>query len=91
MKFPSFNLFYITLEIIPNYCLTVSDTYFMVGTGPRPSGYGTQLGDETGSLRPLAAYNGRTVVLSLPPQLDLLRQAPHVLSVSQSDKAKLFR
>ena len=52
----------------------------MVGTGPRPSGYGTQLGDETGSLRPLAAYNGRTVVLSLPPQLDLFRQAPHVLS-----------
>jgi hypothetical protein len=45
----------------------------MVGTGPRPSGYGSQLSDEAGSVRPLAAYQSRTIVLSLPPHLDFFR------------------
>ena len=47
------------------------ETYFMVGSGGQPSPYGVQIADEEGSMDSLGMYKNRTVILSLPPGLDL--------------------
>ena len=47
------------------------NTFFMVGSGPQPSAYGLQIPDEEGSMDSLGMYKNRTVILSLPPDLDL--------------------
>ena len=47
------------------------DTYFMVGTGSKPSPYGTKVPDETGSLAPLKKYRRESVQLSLPANIDV--------------------
>lgn len=47
------------------------NTFFMVGSGGRPSAYGVQIADEEGSMASLGMYKNRTVILSLPPALDL--------------------
>ena len=47
------------------------DTFFMVGSGQGPSPYGVQLADEEGTMSSLGSYRNRTIILSLPPGLDL--------------------
>lgn len=47
------------------------ETFFMVGPGPSPSPYGVQLTDEEGSMASLRSYKNRTVILSLPPGIDI--------------------
>ena len=54
-----------------HFCFPVSETFFMVGTGPRASSYGTQLSDETGSMRPLTTYRRKSVLLTLPANIDV--------------------
>ena len=55
------------------------DTFFMVGSGTKPGPYGLQIADEEGSMASLGMYKNRTVILSLPPALDL--QAVSWLSI----------
>lgn len=47
------------------------DTYFMVGTGSKPSPYGIKIPDEEGSLAPLKTYRHKSVLLTLPPTIDV--------------------
>lgn len=48
------------------------DTHFTVGTGDRPSPYGTKVPDEEGRMESLKTYRNRTVILTLPPSVDLM-------------------
>ena len=48
------------------------DTYFMVGSGPRPGPFGVKIPDEDGSLEPLGPYRNRTIILTLPDTIDLM-------------------
>ena len=47
------------------------ETFFMVGSGPRPGPFGVAIPDEDGSLEPLGQYKNRTVILSLPGEMEL--------------------
>merc|ERR1711892_382362 len=47
------------------------ETFFMVGTGTRPSPYGEQIPNEGGSMKSLSSYKNKTIILSLPPPLDI--------------------
>ena len=46
-------------------------TRFTLGQGSRPGPHGVALPDEDGSSRSLNAYRNRTIILSLPPSIDL--------------------
>ena len=48
------------------------DTYFMVGSGPRPGPFGVKIPDEEGSMNPLGSYKNRTIILTLPDSMDLM-------------------
>ena len=47
------------------------ETFFMVGSGPRPGPFGVTIPDEDGSTEPLGQYKNRTVILSLPGDMEL--------------------
>lgn len=47
------------------------ETFFMVGTGSRPSPYGQQIPNEGGSLESLSSYKNKTIILTLPPPVDI--------------------
>ena len=46
-------------------------TRFTLGQGSRPGPHGIALPDEDGSSRSLRAYRNRTIILTLPPSIDL--------------------
>lgn len=46
-------------------------TRFTLGQGSRPGPHGIALPDEDGSSRSLKAYRNRTIILTLPPSIDL--------------------
>ena len=46
-------------------------TRFTLGKGSRPGPHGVALPDEDGSSRSLRAYRNRTIILTLPPSIDL--------------------
>ena len=46
-------------------------TRFTMGQGPRPGPHGIALPDEDGDNRSLKAYRNRTIILTLPPSIDL--------------------
>ena len=48
------------------------ETFFMVGSGPRPGPFGVKIPDEDGTLESLGAYRNRTIILTLPDHLDLM-------------------
>jgi len=47
------------------------ETFFMVGTGSRPSPYGEQIPNEGGSMESLGTYKNRTIILTLPPSVSI--------------------
>ena len=48
-----------------------SSSHFTVGPGSRPGPYGTRLPDEEGSMAALRPYRNRTIILTLPPSVNL--------------------
>ena len=48
------------------------ETFFMVGSGPRPGPFGVKIPDEDGSFEALGAYRNRTIILTLPDSIDLM-------------------
>ena len=48
----------------------VSDTHFWVGQGPDLAS-GSPIPDESGSLEPLGRYRNKTLLLTIPDDLDL--------------------
>ena len=46
-------------------------TRFTLGQGSRPGPHGIALPDEDGESRSLRAYRNRTIILTLPPSIDL--------------------
>ena len=47
------------------------ETRFTIGQGSRPGPHGIALPDEDGESRSLRAYRNRTIILTLPPSIDL--------------------
>ena len=43
----------------------------MIGKGGKPSPFGTQVTEESGSLAPLGKYRQKSVILNLPPTTDV--------------------